>query len=143
MFFAAYMLMTLVVLGLIIKTIIDSGRMSAIKGRPQMVNTIEPQTTYEYLQNNQNGFELIDVRCSKEFSRYHIKGAININVMDLKFVKGIRKFLRSGKYIIYGQGNSRSQRAFDVMKKMGFQEVYMMSGGLLEWELLEYPVEKG
>ncbi len=146
MFFAAYLLLTLVVLGLIVKTIVDSGRMSGKKkrtGRTQMVNTIDPKTTYEYLQNDVNGFELIDVRCSKEFSRYHIKGATNINVMDLKFIKALAKFVKNGKYIIYGQGNTRSQRAFDIMKKMGFQEVYMMSGGLLEWELLEYPVEKG
>lgn len=129
-------------MGLIVKTILDSNRIPG-RGRKQMVNTIDPKTAYEYLQSSQHGFGLIDIRIPKEYARNHIKGSINNNVMDLKFVRGLSKLKKSGKYIIYGQGNTRSQRAFDIMKKMGFQEVYMMSGGLLEWELLDYPVEKG
>ena len=142
MFFALYLLVTTAIVVLIIKTMLDSGRMPGKKSQRQMVRTIDPKTAYEYLQSDLHGFGLIDVRVSREYLRNHIKGALNLNVMDLKFVKGLAKFKKNGKYIIYGQGNTRSQRAFDIMKKMGFQEVYMMSGGLLEWELLDYPVEK-
>ncbi|MDD5456389.1 MAG: rhodanese-like domain-containing protein [Candidatus Margulisbacteria bacterium] len=108
----------------------------------QMLMAIDPKTVYELINKNSREYQLIDVRSPKEFSRKHIKNAINMSVMDLNYIKFLKKLNKQQKYIIYGQRDSRSQRAFYIMKKHKFKEVYIMNGGMLEWDMQDLPTEK-
>ncbi|MEK6557125.1 MAG: rhodanese-like domain-containing protein [Candidatus Margulisiibacteriota bacterium] len=108
----------------------------------QMITLMDPLSVYDFIQRKGEDYVLIDVRSPREYSRRHIRGAINMSVMDLKFSKELRNLPKKRIYILYGQGNSRCQRAFDQMKNRRFPQVYMMAGGLLEWSLLDLPVQK-
>jgi len=108
----------------------------------QMSYKMTPKEVFQNICDPDKNFRLMDVRSSKEFKRGHIKNAQNINVMDFKFMKLIKKLKKEQKFIIYGQGEDRSKRALDVMKKRGFLEIYIMTGGMLEWRMQDLPIEK-
>jgi rhodanese-related sulfurtransferase len=43
---------------------------------------------------------------------------------------------------VYCKAGVRSGKAADIMKELGFRQVYTLEGGIDEWEDEELPVEK-
>ena len=114
----------------------------------QKFEDIDVKVAYDFIYTHKSKFMaglsdfiVLDVRSPKEFKRGYIKGAINLNVMDLNFVKALIKLEKQNKYIVCGTRESRSKRAIDIMKNRGFLEVYHMKGGMLEWNLMDFPIE--
>ncbi len=83
--------------------------------------------------NQNKGSAILDVRSSKEYKSGHIKGAININVMDSKFLDRLSKFDKDQAIFVYCRSGSRSTRACKLMIQAGFSEVYNLKGGFLLW----------
>jgi rhodanese-related sulfurtransferase len=77
---------------------------------------------------------LIDVRTPKEFNQGHLDGAKLINFYDPNFQGEVEKLDSAKKYVVYCRSGGRSAKSVNAMKKMGFKDVYNMSGGVLAWQ---------
>jgi phage shock protein E len=77
---------------------------------------------------------LIDVRTPEEFMQGHLDGAKLINFYDAKFQEEVKKLDTAKKYVVYCRSGGRSAKSVNAMKKLGFTEVYNMSGGVLAWQ---------
>jgi len=79
-----------------------------------------------------NGKEtaLIDVRSPGEFSEGRINSAINIPLYDIE--KNISKVClnRNMQIIVYCQSGARSKKACNILKKLGYTNLYNLKGGL-------------
>lgn len=73
---------------------------------------------------------ILDVRSRREFKEYHLKGAINIPLPDIK--KNIETYIfsKNKKIIVYCQSGIRSKKAVMMMEKLGYTHVYNLKGGL-------------
>ncbi len=78
-------------------------------------------------------FMIIDVRSPAEFSGGHIDGAVNINFFSPSFRTNIDKVDKEKKIFIYCLSGGRSSSAMSVMDRLGFKEVYNLSGGISDW----------
>jgi len=78
---------------------------------------------------------ILDVRTPQEFSWGHIKGSVNINFLSSEFKKEIEKLNRNNFYAIYCNSGSRSHDALEIMKRIGFNEVIELDGGVQSWQL--------
>ncbi len=78
----------------------------------------------------------------KEFASIHIEKSINIDYSSKIFKDEIDKKDKDKMYLIYCKSGWRSKRAQNIMKKLGFKEVYNISGGIIRWTKEEYPVIK-
>lgn len=87
----------------------------------------------EMVSENQD-IILIDVRTPEEFQQGHLEGAKLINFYDANFQEEIKKLDSAKKYVVYCRSGGRSSKSVSAMKKMGFTEVYNMSGGVLAWQ---------
>lgn len=79
------------------------------------------------------GGQLVDLRTPGEFRRKHILGARNIQGSELKNSLGA---LRKDKPVLIYE-NSRSQlvsNAALLLKKNGYNEIYILDMGLNEWD---------
>lgn len=79
-----------------------------------------------------HGGQLIDLRDPAEFRRKHILGARNIPYEQLKQSLGA---IRKDKPVLIYE-NDRGQRvtpAALLLKKEGYQEIYILSYGLNDW----------
>jgi rhodanese-related sulfurtransferase len=107
----------------------------------QKVGFVTPKEAFNLIKTNRNNpdFVIIDDRQPSLFSSGHIANAINMpNGTDLK--DRIGKLDRSKVYLIscrIGCGHTSN-----MMRQLGFREVYEMEGGLDAWTSLGLPIEK-
>ena len=94
-------------------------------------NFREGDITIEELKNKiLQGAIIIDVRSNQEYREGHIKGAINIPEFEIKkkILKEIPK--KNQLIVLYCQYGGRSRNAMQIMKKMGYTNLYNLYGGL-------------
>jgi rhodanese-related sulfurtransferase len=110
--------------------------------RTQIIESITAQEAFTLIQKNQGNpdFVIIDIRTPDEFAQWHVDDAINIDYRSQDFQGELDKLDRDKTYLIYyscGCGGI-DQKALDLMKELGFNEVYKISGGLTQqkWEAL-------
>lgn len=80
------------------------------------------------------GHTIIDVRTPEEYAEGHIQGALNINVRSEDFVTEIENLSKSDTLLVYCRSGRRSLYAAQVMVSFGFQKIYDLEGGFLNWE---------
>lgn len=77
---------------------------------------------------------LLDVRTAGEYSEGHIKNAINIDWYSPDFQAEVAKLDKSKPVFLYCKSGGRSGQAAQVLKNMGFTEVYDLDGGITSWK---------
>lgn len=102
----------------------------------------EFQTIWNENKTNPN-LKILDVRTPSEFQEGHLKGAVNINLQANDFNSKISELDRNALYLIYCRSGKRSAMAASKMEKLGFQTLYNMLGGILQWQEEGRPVETG
>lgn len=91
---------------------------------------------------NDSSTLIIDVREPDEFSPSHIEEALNL---PLSKMPGILDKIASHKttaVLVVCQNGTRSASAGKLMTKAGFEQVFVISGGMQAWETdYKYPVK--
>ena len=95
---------------------------------------VEVLKKLEYQALIAQGYTILDVRTPEEFEEGHIQGAQNINVKDDTFIIAIQKFSPSDTLLVYCRSGRRSLYAAQVMVSLGFQKIYDLEGGFLNWK---------
>jgi rhodanese-related sulfurtransferase len=100
-------------------------------------------TTLEATQMiNRQDAPVIDVREDAEFAKGHIVGARHIPLAQLEArAKELQKY-KSKPVIVCCETGNRSSAAMATLKKLGFENVYNLSGGYAGWQQAGLPVEK-
>jgi phage shock protein E len=94
------------------------------------VNTNEFQ---ELIASKKDGI-LLDVRTPEELtSEGSIEGNINIDYRSADFKEQLNKLDKDKPVLVYCHSGGRSGRTLEMMKEMGFKEVYNLSGGIAAW----------
>lgn len=85
---------------------------------------------------------VIDVREDAEFASGHILGARHIPLGQLEArAKELQKYKSKPVIACCATGN-RSSAAIATLRKLGFENVYNLSGGYAAWQQAGLPVEK-
>lgn len=73
---------------------------------------------------------LLDVRSKQEYDEYHLEGAICIPTYEIS--SEISKIIENKLQIIivYCQSGGRSKKAINLLRKMGYQNLYEIQGGI-------------
>ncbi|MBC6974948.1 rhodanese-like domain-containing protein [Bacillus sp. Xin] len=113
-----------IVLAILVAWLIIS-RFLPIKG----VKNISGKELKDLLHKKNKQF--IDVRTQGEFRGNHIQGFRNIPLNEL--VQKANQLDKSKEVIVICQSGMRSKRAVKVLKKLGFQHITNVSGGMNAW----------
>ena len=76
--------------------------------------------------------QFIDVRTAGEFKANHIKGFKNIPLQELN--KKASDLSKDQEVILICQSGMRSNQAGKILKKMGFNHVVNVKGGMNAWK---------
>jgi rhodanese-related sulfurtransferase len=101
--------------------------------------TLEPKEFNEQLQSQQG--VLLDVRTPEEFNEGHLADAQNIDFKNTSFEASMGQLDKNKTYFVYCKAGVRSEKAVDLMQKLGFQEVYHMQGGIDAWRKEGLPLQ--
>jgi hydroxyacylglutathione hydrolase len=82
---------------------------------------------------------LVDVRSPSEYAGYHIKGAINIPVADLR--TRYKELDPSVPTILICNTGHRSSLGVSILKRHGFEDVYNVAGGMTGYNAAGYGLE--
>ncbi len=105
------------------------------------IKAVDLEQTYKLY--NSEKVKFIDARDQWDFSEGHIKDAINIQEFDFE-PHQVADFDKSLTYIIYCGGDDCevSERLAVELQKLGFQNLYVFTGGWTEWKNAGYPSAK-
>lgn len=85
--------------------------------------------------------KIIDVRTPEEYNEGFIKGAVNINWNAGDFETVISQFGKEQKLYLYCKSGTRSGNAYELLKKLGYKNVYNLVGGITAWQEAQLPIE--
>lgn len=105
------------------------------------IKNLTADELYKKLQKNHD-LVILNILSKKGYEDCHIKNCINIslNVLD-EFAK---KWSKNKEIIIYCSGHDCTDEPniFDILKQMGFNNIYSYDGGMDEWHRKHYPVNE-
>ena len=100
---------------------------------------ISPETYVSaFVDANRDHF-LLDVRTPEEFDEGHIAGAVNIPVQILD--QYLSSVPQDRDVVLYCRTGNRSQVAMEILNQAGYQNVYDIEGGTVNWVAQNRPLE--
>lgn len=85
------------------------------------------------LMYNTSDIVVLDVRTPEEFDQGSLQNAINIDFNGADFISEIKALDKDKTYLVFCRSGARSGKAFEIMKAEGFNYLYHLKGGLLNW----------
>jgi rhodanese-related sulfurtransferase len=112
------------------------GGIAQSESKIQIIKNITPKEAYALILKNKDtqSFVILDVRTPSEFANGHIENAVNLDYYSETFKNVLNKLDYNKTYLIYCRTASRSGRVLDLMKELGFREVYNIAGGITDWK---------
>ncbi len=101
----------------------------AVQGTIKNVDANEFKTLIE----SGNG-TVLDVRTPQETAQGVIPGATTIDFYAPDFQEQIKKLDPSKPVYVYCKSGGRSSNAAQMLKDLGFKEVYNLNGGITAWQ---------
>lgn len=90
-----------------------------------------------------NDGNIIDARSLGEFQRGYIKGAQLYNTQEPLSVQKLLLLPKNKPMYVYCYSGSRSRFMASFLTQNGFTNVYNLQRGIMEWNALGFPIEKG
>ncbi len=114
----------------------DGEGTSDVKGQLQALEDVTPKEARDLIQNNKDSknFVTIDLRTPNEYAAGHIGNATNLDYYSSYFRNELEKLDKTKTYLIYCQSGRRSAASLEIMKGLGFKEVYNVTGGIADWQ---------
>lgn len=97
------------------------------------VNKVVTKSEFKELLKKED-VQLIDVRTPEEYSAGHIGDAKNIDFYATDFKANMSKLDKEKPVLIYCKSGGRSGQTAEMLKELGFKEVYDLEGGYSGWE---------
>lgn len=88
---------------------------------------------FKNIMDTRKDITIVDVRSEGEVRQGKIKGAKVINLMSPNFRSELDKLPRDKALLMYCRSGNRSSSACGLATKMGFNEVYNLKGGIMDW----------
>lgn len=102
--------------------------------------TLTPTGAVELM--NTTEVTVVDVREPAEYIGSHIENSINIP--STKFDQRINELenYKNGPMLVSCQSGTRSPKVCSKLVKAGFQNIYLLKGGMQAWEDLNFPIRR-
>ena len=95
---------------------------------------LDQSTWISQLQTDENAV-IVDVRTPEEFETSRIPNSKNIDFYNPQnFMQEIEKLDRGNSYYVYCRTGVRSANSCQLMNELGFDKVYNLLGGIVEWK---------
>ncbi len=97
-----------------------------------VLQTVSPQEfAQKWNEMSKADAVLIDVRTIGEYDTGHYDGARMIDFYSPNFKAELAKMDRNKQYFIYCRSGSRSGQSLQIMRELGFTNVYDLAGGII------------
>ncbi len=95
---------------------------------------------FQEMMTSKKDVVILDVRTSEEVAAGVIEGSTHLDIYGDDFKTILEKMDKDKPVMVYCAVGGRSGQAMQMMGKMGFKEVYNLSGGIRAWQSEGKPV---
>lgn len=92
---------------------------------------------------NNGGTTVIDLSAAAEFEKGHIAGSRNVTPSQLTPTHKLLASARQSPVVLVCRSGNASNTAAKALKKAGFEQVFVLDGGLPSWQAADLPLVKG
>ncbi len=107
-----------------------------------VIETVPATEAAEILAEPPTGLVTLDVRTLEEFNEVRIAGASNLDFYAPDFSDRLDTLDKTLPYFVYCRSGNRSGQTLDIMRDLGFEQVYNLDGGIVAWNEAGFPVEQ-
>lgn len=97
--------------------------------------------TFKNLMESGKGI-VLDVRTNGEVAQGVIPETQIIDIYDPAFSEKIKSLPREKEIYVYCTSGVRSMMAAKILQSNGFNRVYNLKGGILDWQRNRFPIER-
>ena len=97
----------------------------------ESINQMNSDELIEFIELNDA--ILVDVRTEDEYNSGYIENSLNIDYFSNEFSVNADKLDKNTPIILYCRCGNRSSMSANKISKLGFNEIYNLEGGILEW----------
>lgn len=116
----------------------SEGFLNVVNDAKSRIREVSVEETQEMMDT---GARLIDVREDNEWQAGHAAGAEHLGKGIIERDIETRVPDKDAEIVLYCGGGFRSALAADVVRRMGYRNVYSMAGGWKAWKEAGAPVE--
>jgi rhodanese-related sulfurtransferase len=84
---------------------------------------------------------LLDVRTAEEFNEVRVPGSVNVDFYAADFASQLDTLAKDVPYVVYCRSGNRSSQTMNIMRELGFLEVWDVDGGIISWNEAGLPLE--
>jgi len=84
---------------------------------------------------------LLDVRTPEEFNEARVPGSVNVDFYAADFASQLDTLAKDVPYVVYCRSGNRSSQTMNIMRELGFLEVWDVDGGIISWNEAGLPLE--
>ena len=129
-----------------IAAVLVAGSMVAACGGTSTVESaialVPPAEAAQVLEDRSPEVVLLDVRTPEEFAEAHVPGSVNIDFYAADFAEQLDTLGKDVPYVVYCRSGNRSDSTMDIMRDLGFSEVWDVDGGIIAWSQAGLPLER-
>jgi len=85
---------------------------------------------------------LLDIREADDYKEFHIPNSTNIPLGRLTLRLAELEPYKGKTVMVIDHSGLRSPRAMEQLQKAGFPQVFIVKGGMVEWQAAGLPIEK-
>jgi rhodanese-related sulfurtransferase len=98
--------------------------------------SVDATQTSRIMDEQGSRLVLIDVRTPEEVANGKIKDALEVDIKSPDFSEKVAQLDKTKQYMVYDYAGGRSKRAMEIMKELGFKQVYDLKDGYKAWKEL-------
>lgn len=131
----------MLLLGLILAfSPVDKMNISKVADRELLLSQLHSQSNYieaedvaHWIIDKEPGVFIVDIRPAGDYMKYHIPGAINIPLEKLLEKSSLELMDPSATLVLTSNGNTKASQAWLLLKEKGYDDVYVLHGGMNHW----------
>lgn len=129
---------------MVFSTLILSDPLIAEEAKDTNITNISVQEASKLIEENIDNtkFIILDVRTGEEYKAGHIENSINIDYKSPKFKENVSNLDKEKIYLTYCRSGRRSANSAEIMEDLGFENIYMIEGGIVAWDKAGLPIKK-
>lgn len=114
--------------------------LGACGGTATAIELVPATEAAEVLEERAPEVVLLDVRTLEEFNGIRVPGSVNIDFYAANFAAQLDELPKDVPYVVYCRSGNRSSSTMDIMRDLGFAEVWDVDGGIIAWSEAGLPL---
>lgn len=113
---------------------------STLETSATITKNVGPAEFQKLIDSKKEGL-ILDVRTPQEVAQGAIAGHVDLNFYAPDFKEKLQTLDKNVPVMVYCRSGGRSGNTMQLLKSMGFKEVYNLAGGMMAWQSQGKPTE--